>query len=278
MTREEHLKFCKICKNKKNDLKEGIICGLNNQIADFVDTCESFEKDVETKSDEYFAKINLIDNSKRAKYAMNVFFGISILNLIAVLSGYFEFELLERIRDAEMFTEQEASVNDLRQGVIGILQTVLSITSIVLFLNWFRRAYGNLHRIGTNNLEHNETMAIWSFVIPIVSLFRPYKIAKEIAVEYGNRLSGINSNYKSSINFSIIGLWWTFFLIANYIGQFAFKSVLKDDTIEQMIASTQAYMISDFIDIPAALLTLLMIKQISKEETMLFENYNNGSN
>lgn len=49
MTREEHLKFCKICNNQKFDSQKGIICGLRNSIADFEDTCESFDENTQLK-------------------------------------------------------------------------------------------------------------------------------------------------------------------------------------------------------------------------------------
>ena len=49
MKREEHLKFCKICKEQKFDFKQGIICGLTNLPADFEVSCESFIVDMELK-------------------------------------------------------------------------------------------------------------------------------------------------------------------------------------------------------------------------------------
>jgi len=49
MTREEHLKFCKVCKNHKSDGDKGVFCGLTNQIADFEENCNLFEEDFELK-------------------------------------------------------------------------------------------------------------------------------------------------------------------------------------------------------------------------------------
>ena len=46
MTREEHLKFCKTCNNRKSDFKLGLICGLTDKIADFEEECDSYEKDL----------------------------------------------------------------------------------------------------------------------------------------------------------------------------------------------------------------------------------------
>ena len=49
MTRDEQLKFCEICKNQKLVFGQGIICGLTDKPADFVNSCESFEEDIELK-------------------------------------------------------------------------------------------------------------------------------------------------------------------------------------------------------------------------------------
>lgn len=49
MTRQEQLRFCKICKNQKFDIKQGIICNLTNQPADFEENCNSFIEDSELK-------------------------------------------------------------------------------------------------------------------------------------------------------------------------------------------------------------------------------------
>jgi len=113
----------------------------------------------------------LQDNSKRAKVAVIVFGLICIINIIAVISGYLEYELLEKIRIGENISEDEANLNDLRQVIIGIFQTVGYLSSIVVFLMWFKRAYANLHRLGIDYLEHKPNMAVWSFFIPFINLY-----------------------------------------------------------------------------------------------------------
>ncbi len=52
MTREEHLRFCKFCKNKKFDKMQGIICSLTGKPADFEEQCSSYIEDVEIKQKE----------------------------------------------------------------------------------------------------------------------------------------------------------------------------------------------------------------------------------
>lgn len=45
MTREEQLKLCSICKNRKVDLKRGLVCSLTNDYAKFVDECQDYVVD-----------------------------------------------------------------------------------------------------------------------------------------------------------------------------------------------------------------------------------------
>ncbi len=45
MTRQEHLEFCKKCKKRKSDIKQGLLCGITGMKADFEETCENYEHD-----------------------------------------------------------------------------------------------------------------------------------------------------------------------------------------------------------------------------------------
>lgn len=45
MTREEHLQFCRKCTNRKLDMKQGLLCNLTGEKADFEGECESFNLD-----------------------------------------------------------------------------------------------------------------------------------------------------------------------------------------------------------------------------------------
>lgn len=45
MTREEHLKFCKKCINRKLDINVGLLCNITGEKADFEDECRLFKLD-----------------------------------------------------------------------------------------------------------------------------------------------------------------------------------------------------------------------------------------
>ena len=51
MTRKEQLEICSLCKNKKMDMQQGMLCGLTNAKADFEYTCPNYDDDVEESDD-----------------------------------------------------------------------------------------------------------------------------------------------------------------------------------------------------------------------------------
>lgn len=57
MTRGEQLVFCKVCKNQKFDINQGVICGLTNAPADFQESCEYYDEDTQLVFKEDLYKI-----------------------------------------------------------------------------------------------------------------------------------------------------------------------------------------------------------------------------
>lgn len=45
MTRQEYIKICSVCSNRKFNPKEGIVCGLTDKPADFELTCSYYNED-----------------------------------------------------------------------------------------------------------------------------------------------------------------------------------------------------------------------------------------
>lgn len=212
------------------------------------------------------------NNSQRAKLAERIFIFLGLTSLLAVVSGVMEYNMLQDLNGGLLFDDTALEINDLRQGLVGLLQTALTIASIVVFLNWFRRAYGNLHRLNIKNLSHNETMANWSFVIPFINLYRPYQIMKEILQEMKRVVVTVVPTYRLQIGSSIVGLWWTCYIIRGVLGQIAFKSSMRAETLIELSNSSIAYIVSDSFDVIAIIVTILMIRQVAKEEEMFAES------
>lgn len=67
MNRDYRLNFCRICSNRKLNLKHGIVCGLTNELATFNDSCESYKKDTE----EISKRLKQFEKYKKDRYPQN---------------------------------------------------------------------------------------------------------------------------------------------------------------------------------------------------------------
>ena len=113
-------------------------------------------------------RIEIKDNFKRAKTLLTVFWVLTGLTLVGLLTGYNELQILKNAQIGEYVSKEETNLSDLLQGIIGLIQLGLYIASVVVFLNWFRRAYGNLHRAGITYIEHKNR---WQFGHGLFLLF-----------------------------------------------------------------------------------------------------------
>jgi hypothetical protein len=213
--------------------------------------------------------IKIKDNSKRAKHLIYVFWAFIAVVFIATLSGYLELELLKHIQNGGLVNEDEANASDNRQMFIGLLQTAIYITTIVFFLNWFRRAYANLHRMKIKHLKHSDSWAVWSFFVPIIVFFRPVQIMNEIVSETQHQIRKMDRSYIKKEIGLWIGLWWTLFILSNFIGKYVLRTAFKTDTLEEMITGSEAVLFSDIMQIPEALLVILIVSRVTKIETKL---------
>jgi len=220
----------------------------------------------ETNEEISTPKIMLKDNSKRAEYLLIVFWIVIGGLLLGLIPGFNEIILLDKLNNGEFVEDSAIDLSDTIQVTVGLIQTILYIISAVVFLNWYRRAYGNLNRLHIKT-EYEEQMVGWYFAIPILSLFRPYQVVSEIWEKTQNYLKSIKSNYMENNNSFFIGLWWGLFILSNFIGNFIFKSIFKDDTLENYIIESQALIVSDVIQIIEGLFVIYIVRNISKMET-----------
>jgi uncharacterized RDD family membrane protein YckC len=91
MTRQERLKFCKICVNQKFDLKQGIICGLTDAPATFENECPDFLEDIEKmkKEKESSLQKELLDSAVPSKTRLFNFILDSVfLYITALIVGF----------------------------------------------------------------------------------------------------------------------------------------------------------------------------------------------
>lgn len=209
---------------------------------------------------------NLRPNGQRAKTAITMIWVVLILEIISLISGYLQYDLLQVVANGGDISIEAAESNDLREQAIGIVYLIAFIISGVTFIQWFRRAYFNLH-LKVNHLSHTEGWAAGSWFVPIINLYRPYRIMKELYKETNELLIKKGLSVSGSLTSSALGFWWTFWILSSILGRFI--SRMDGESIEELMTSSVLSMILNVVGIPLALITVKIISDYSNAEPLL---------
>lgn len=211
---------------------------------------------------------DLKPNEQRSQNAILLIWIALAMNCISLISSYFQYDLLQTAANGGEISTEAVTSNDNREQAIGIIQLIVFLVSAITFIQWFRRAYFNLH-LRVNHLSNSEGWAAGCWFMPIVNLFRPYQIMKELFQETHLFLKRNNAHTKEHLSIASLGLWWTFWIIDRFVGQFVFKYAMKADTIDELTTSTIAQLISNGIGIVLAIITINIITDYSKLELVM---------
>lgn len=209
-------------------------------------------------------------NEQRAKNAITLIWIVLALEIVSFISGYFQYELLQSAANGAEITINKAIANDRREQIIGFTYMAAMIISAITFIQWFRRAYYNLH-LKVNYLSFSEGWASGSWFVPIVSLYRPYQIMKELYQVTRELLTRKGISFNPNFTTNALGLWWALWIIGTLLAQFVFRYSLRADTIDELITNTIASMVANLIGIPLAFVAIKVIKDYSSVEPLLNE-------
>ena len=271
--------LCRKCKHRKFNMKIGTYCGLTGEKPDFDDNCPDFELDETVKLDETqeanvrveeYKGGELKPNEKRAEAVTILIWIVLICEVGLLVAGTLRLNLFLKISHGYAISSGVALVSDLSRKIFAILRFFAYVISAIMFLMWFYRAYYNLHQ-RVEELSYKQGWAIASWLVPIVSLYMPYQIMKELYVETKKILlkKGIINEDGIFLNFLIP--WWTLVII-QYIVSLVFNSIAKKaQTVDELITATVMSIILHIIGILISLVTIKVVKDYSKMETLLSE-------
>ena len=206
-------------------------------------------------------------NGQRARRAILWVWIVLAVYVASSISSYMRYTLLQTVMNGVEVSKDVFDATDIRECVIGILGGLACIISAVTFLMWFRRAYYNLHRSIGHRLLYSEGWATGSWFVPVLHIYRPYRIMKELYLETEGLLT--NKGMEQSLATHSVGWWWVLWIISCIMDFIYLKIAITAKTINEMITSEIIYMISCIVMIPLAFITVKVIKDYSKAEALL---------
>ncbi len=139
--------------------------------------------------------------------------------------------------------------SDIVTGIIGLIQVVLGIITVITFLRWIYRTNKNLRALTGEPMTFTPGWAVGWFFIPFANLYKPYQVMKEIW----------QVSHKQAVMTTIVGWWWAIWLISNFIG---FKLAILANDATGYIATAMIYIVSDGLDVVLNIVELMLVTQI----------------
>jgi uncharacterized protein len=131
MNREHQLTYCKVCKNQKMDINQGLICSLTGLHADFEEECPYFDEDADLKQKQESRRIEnvLFDNmaSRGLRFANFLLDSLAFL-IFAVVFGF-----LLGVIFVFYYPPGIELVDNMDRGAQILLNAFLGITFFTLF-------------------------------------------------------------------------------------------------------------------------------------------------
>jgi hypothetical protein len=210
--------------------------------------------------------MNLRPNEERGKLAIVMVWIVLGCHMLYLISSAFQYELLTNIAGKGEFSMEEVDANDSRQQLIAIVLVVAYITSVITYIRWFRRAYYNLHSV-TNYLTYTEGWAAGSWFVPIINLFWPYRIMKEMYERTQQLLNEKGHDIYPQLDY--IGWWWALWIIINGFGCYSARYSGSAKEVDELMNSNIISMVGSLTYIPLCILAVVVIKNYMEMENIM---------
>ena len=140
---------------------------------------------------------------------------------------------------------------------------MMLLGTAVAFSMWIYQANATAHQLGAQGMQFTPGWAVGWFFIPIGNLFKPYQVAQETwkASDPAMPLDRPTA-WRAIRGSSLIGLWWTAWIISNVLYQISFRVELKSSGRGGAMTGLALAVPADLLAIVAAGFAILWIWQL----------------
>jgi hypothetical protein len=161
------------------------------------------------------------------------------------------------------------------------INALLLVTAIV-FLRWVHRLVTLTRALGAPDLRWTPSQAVWGFIIPFVSLVRPYQVLRdvqqrldpeEVAPPAPRLERDLQADYRSSalvlpprakaLTSSLLGLWWGSFIAMSVVARLANAFVKGATTTHAVVAAYHSDMLASGLAVVAAALCMQVVRSLT---------------
>ena len=132
---------------------------------------------------------------------------------------------------------------------------------------WIHQASKNLVALGVHYQRFSPGWAVGWWFVPVMSLFRPYQVMKEIwRGSYPDIGIGDQAAWRNVPVSSLLGWWWAALLLHGWVLNVGIKLFIRGETVSQVITADWIFVVGDVIEIMASILVFALVWQITSNQ------------
>jgi len=217
----------------------------------------------------------ILDNRQRLRYAILFQWIVVGASLLALASRAVEYRMLQQIAAGIPVPHEAVAASDWRQQVLGGTQLVLILMAFIALVLWAHRAYANLHRLHqTPRPRHTEGAAGWGWFVPIMNLWYPYQVMKDLWV-LTQRYAQPDESIRYERDNSLIGGWWLLRIFTIFASR-GIRSPAEGGTMDQIFTFVQLTMGMNVLYIWYAVATIYLLRRFRAFEEQFAARVANG--
>ena len=151
----------------------------------------------------------------------------------------------------------EAEAFDATTGAIAAVSILVLVVTAIAYLAWLSRAVENAPALEAGTPPHSPRGAIGWWFVPFANFVVPYQIVADLHDRLGATMTADRAR-------PLLLAWWLTWIGGNLLGTAAGRA--GSDTIDQLRTQYLVTMVSDAINIVAAVLAILVIRRILERE------------
>jgi hypothetical protein len=182
----------------------------------------------------------------------------------SILTNIFLQDYIIEVYSTPGYEDAPLTGEDIILFLVSLTWPVASLFSAISFLMWAYRARANLDRAGLPSLKYKPYWTVVGFMIPILSLVRPFQVMQEIwnGSKYISRTTTADSWQKITTG-KLVGFWWAMTLIAFFMRNVVDGYWEQIGTLDAVPGTVLLSVSVDLITIFAAYITAKMITEIT---------------
>lgn len=142
-------------------------------------------------------------------------------DVVLIVCGLINLSLFTRLAAGEPVVDDQVTAIGTATIIIGVTSSVVAVVTAVLFIRWLLQARRNAVALGADGLVHSRHTAAWSWFIPIINLFLPYQVVKEIW-QASDPAPEPPLEAKRGVP-AVLPVWWAFWVAASLLAQLGFR-------------------------------------------------------